>query len=153
MKSYLAIILIVFAIVAVVPLPAQAFSLVPCGRDEDDSGAIDPEEQCDLWDLFTTISRMINYLVSVAGVVAVFYVINAGFGLVFALGNPEKIQSNKTAIANAVVGLGLVVLSFVFINLLVNGIFGKSPSARQWWNTECLFSFNQAGCPLNQPNQ
>lgn len=143
MKKIIITILIISAIIAVAPLPAvaQGFSLVQCGREG--------QQQCQLRDLFVIISRMINYLVSLAGLVAMFYIINAGFGLVFAQGNPEKIQSNKDAIYQAVVGLGLVVLSFVLINLLVNGIFGTTFSDRAWWNVDCLFKFDQTpGCPL-----
>ena len=154
MKLFFGCFLVIFLLVAVVPLPARAFSLVTCGRDQDGNKRIDPDEQCTLTDLFITISRLINYLVSLAGVVAVYYVINAAFGLLFSLGNPEKIQTNKTAIANAVVGLGLVILSFVFINLLVNGIFSKNSfSARHWWDPTCLYNFEQIGCPLGAPGQ
>lgn len=142
------IILIICATVAIMlPLSASAaFSLVPCGRS-DQRGTV--HENCTLQHLIILIIRVINYLISMAGMIAIYFVLNAGFGMVFALGNAEKIQTNKEAIRDAVVGMAIVFLAFVFINLLVNGIFGTSSAGRKWWDPKCLYdiTLNNADCP------
>src|SRR3989344_2570035 len=88
-----------------VPLAASAFQLVPCGTSAPG------DHPCTFIDLVTLLIRMINYLISVAAIVAMYQVLTAGFGLVSALGDPEKIQGAKTAISNTVVGLLMVVMS------------------------------------------
>ena len=148
----------------IIPLSAQAFELVPCGRSgqqppKDANGVTlpykysdFPHANCQLQHLFILIIRVINYLISMAAVVAIFFVLNSGFGLVFAMGNAEKIQTNKEAIQNAVVGFAIVMLAFVFVNLLVNGIFGSTSTSRNWWDPGCLYDIaNTAnGCPQLQ---
>lgn len=158
MRSFIFAFLILATLLTAAPLPAHAFSLVPCGTAADQPPAPwkpgdpipagFPNAQCNLRHLFVAITRIINYLVSISALVAMFYIINAGFGMVFALGNPEYIQKNKQALQQAVVGFGFVVISFVFINLLVNGLLSNPGAERQWWNIDCLFSFNPTGCPL-----
>ncbi len=149
MRPFLIGLILLGVLITVVPLPATAaFSLVPCGRSDQQTPPNNPDAQCTLRHLFVTITRTINYLVSMAALVAIFYIVNAGFGMIFAMGNPEQIQKHKEAVRDAVVGLGIVAISFVLINLLINLIFANSSSQRNWWNIDCLFSFNQTGCPL-----
>ncbi|MDZ4243744.1 MAG: hypothetical protein U1C57_01430 [Candidatus Doudnabacteria bacterium] len=94
------------------------------------------------------IVRLINYLISMAAVVAMYYILLSGFNLVTALGDPEKIKKNKQGVTHAVVGFAIVVLAFVLVNLLVNGIFGKPDAQRNWWSPACLYQFNITNCPL-----
>ena len=122
-------------VVSIFPLPAHGFSLVPCGRSSPPGN-----EPCDLSDLISLIMRMINYLISIAGVVAMYEILSAGFNMISALGNAEKIQHSKEQIAQAVVGFAIVVLAFVFVNLLVNVLFGASSTERKWWDPNCLYN-------------
>src|SRR3989344_2257774 len=168
MKQFIVAALIVVSFVSLLPLQAQAITLVPCGRSDQqpprkEDGSYDvppgqtleqilqgyPDAECQLGHLFVLIIRTINYLISMAALVAMYFIINAGFGMVIALGNPEKIQTNKEAIQHAVIGFAIVILAFVFVNLLVNGIFGNTTAARRWWEPGCLFDLNnnEDGCP------
>ncbi len=149
MKKIVLILILSSVIALALPISAAAFSLVPCGRS-DQVGTVD--EHCQLGHLFILIVRMINYLISLAAVVAIYFVLNAGFGMVLAMGNPEKIQTNKESIKNAVVGFAIVILAFIFINLLVNGIFGTSSTSKKWWDPSCLYNITNTanGCPRLQ---
>src|SRR3989344_4124104 len=150
MRSFLLGLIILATLLAVVPLPAQAFSIVQCGTDNNKIPGLQPSEQCDLNDLLRLIMRLINYLVSVAALVAIYQILAAGFWMATALGNPETVKKNKEALQHAVIGFALILLSFVFVNLLVNGIFGKDGTTRRLWDIDCLYDITtrESDCPI-----
>lgn len=159
--KFAALIALIFAIVVIVlPQDASAFSLVPCGRATpvDAQGKPLPpqtpdQEPCDFRDLVGILMRMINYLISVAGIVAMYNILGRGWDLMTSLGNVEKIQRAKEGISNAVVGFAMIILSFVLINLVVNGLLGnpdQSAKQRPWWDPKCIFNItNPDGCSLS----
>ena len=131
---------------SLVSAQSTGFHLVPCGRS-DQVGTVD--ESCQLGHLFVLIIRAINYLISMAAIVAMYYIVTAGFTLITALGEPEKIETGKKTITHSVVGFSIIILAFVFVNLLVNGIFGKAGAERKWWDINCLYDISQTGeCPV-----
>lgn len=105
------------------PFAAQAFSLVPCGTRTT--------QPCKFIDLIILLVNLINFLLAASGVVAVYYVVMAGWEMVTSLGNTEKITKGKEGVKNAVVGFAMILLSFAFINLLVHGIFSTTCN---WWD-------------------
>ena len=117
--------LIIMLLVAI-PITTAAVSFVPCGND--------PGDRCTFGDLVTMIVRVINYLMAFAGVVAIYYVLTAGFWLMVSLGNPERVERGKVGLSSAVVGFAIVALSFVFVNLLLNGIFARDSGTRPWYS-------------------
>ena len=136
-----------------VPMVAEAFSLVPCGQ------ATAPNNQpCEFRHLVALIVRLINYLMTVAAVVAIYHVLSAGWTLLISMGNPEKIKQGREAITHAIVGFAAVTLSFFFVNLLINGLFGDpravtDPSKeRKWWDVACLYNPGAANCPFSPDN-
>lgn len=164
--KFLPIILLIALVLLLWPQAALAApTLVPCGRSDqqpprDEFGRLKadvnlanyPHAQCDFQDLVILIVRLINYLIAVSTLVAIYFVLLSGWNLIAAVGNAEKIKTAKAGISNAVVGFGMVVLAFVFVNLLVNGIFGSPDPTqhRSWWDVRCVFDItnsNTEGCP------
>ena len=155
MKQFIVAALIVVSFVSLLPLQAQAITLVPCGTSahqppRDAQGRLQlpagktladyPHADCQLGHLFVLIIRTINYLISMAALVAMYFIVTAGFGMVTALGNAEKIQSSKESISHAVIGFAIIMMAFVFVNLLINGILGDTTKGtRQWWEPGCLY--------------
>jgi len=138
-------ILVLFLIIAIaMPYHAFAFQLVPCGTSTT--------QPCTFIHLVTLLIRMINYLISVAAIIAMYQVLSSGFAMVTALGDPEKIQGAKTGISNAIVGLLMIIMAFVFVNLLVNYIFSRSGGMRRWWDPDCVFNINTCIIPKNEEN-
>ncbi len=151
-SGFLIFVLVSISLTIVFPFPVSAqegFHFVSCGRDTNDSGKLEDFEQCEFSDLVILIVRVINYLISVAAIVAMYHVLFAGWTLMIALGNPEKIEMGKNTLSHAVVGLAIIVLAFMFVNLLVNGIFGKEKATRPWWDVQCIYDPSKAGCPFN----
>jgi len=145
MKSYL-IGLVLITVLAGALMPGIALaqqgtgiSLVPCGRS--DQG---PNAKCTFNDLIILIVRIINYLLSASVIVAMYYILLSAFNLASAMGNAEKIASNREGLTRALIGFAIVLLSMVFINLLVNGIFGINCS---WWTNPS--SLASGGCLVN----
>jgi hypothetical protein len=109
-KQNLKIIVVIFLLA--LPLFASAAGLVPCGGDN--------EQACRLEDVFILIARVTNWLLSLAGVYAVYKIIQAGFNLAIAQGEEENITQNKKQITNAVVGFVLTLMAYLFMNTVVN---------------------------------
>ncbi len=145
MRHFIIVAILCSLVLTFFPAQVLAFSLVPCGTAADKGG---PNEICDFGDLVGLLMRMINYLISVAGIVAMYNILSRGFDLITAVGNPEKIQHAKEGISNALVGFGMILLAFVFINLVVNLIFASPGATRPWWDPQCIYNITDppAGC-------
>lgn len=122
-KTNLALVAIVIAM-TVFPLAVSAAGLVPCG-------GID-EKPCTVEDAFVLLARVTNFLIAVAGVVSVYFIISSSFSLVvFSVGEEEKISQEKKALANAVVGFILAMMAYMIVAtvvnyILLNGVFRES---------------------------
>ncbi len=117
-------ILILSAFVLTVPFAVSARGLVPCGGYSDSSGT--REAPCTILDTFVLIARLTNWLIGVAGVYGVYVIINSSFGVITSMGNEENITKYKSTLANAVVGLVLVLMAFMLINTVVNGLLTRN---------------------------
>lgn len=106
----------IFAIgIFIYPHGVFAAGLVPCGGPT--------EKPCDVIDVFIIIARTTNWLLRVAGIYAVYKIIQASFNLVISMGNEESLTKNKGQISNVVVGLAFVMFAYVIVNTVVNYIF------------------------------
>lgn len=145
MKKALLLVVVLGMVIMLVPQAAGA-EFVTCGKTDDQGNII---KQCDFEDLIVVIIRVINYLISFAALVAMYYILLAGWNLMTSVGNLDKIQKAKTGISNAVVGFGIIVLAFVFVNLLANGLLGLQGGAqRNWWDPVCIYGVGSTGgCP------
>lgn len=146
----LAIFLLVAFLILVIPVPAAGFQLVPCGVSVDSQHPEgSPETKpCTFQHLVILIVRVLNYLITVAAIVAMYMILLASWNLITSVGNSEKIEKAKSGISQALVGLAIIALSFVFVNLLVNGIFSRpSADTRRWWNVDCIYNIKAVNCP------
>ena len=103
------------------PSLAGARGLVPCGGYKDAAGTV-REAPCNVCDMFSLVALVTNWLIGAAGVYAVFQIVFAGFNLVTAMGDEEKITKGRGQVTDAVVGLVLVMISFIIINTVVDFI-------------------------------
>lgn len=94
--------------------------LVKCGQSAPGSKA------CTLVDLILTVGRIINFLLSWAWLVAVIFIVWAGWDLISAGGNEEGITKGKTALSNAIIGFFLIMVSFVLLNFIISILTGDN---------------------------
>ena len=103
----------VFAI-ALTPLLAGAQFKVP------DAGSTGVPNQASATDI---IMRVIEILLSIAGLLAVIFLIVGGFRYITAGGNEESAESGKKTIINAIIGIVVILLAFVIVRVVSN-LFG-----------------------------
>ncbi len=66
------------------------------------------------------ILSIINILLAVAGLIAVLVLIIGGFRYVTSFGNEEVTSTAKKMILNAVIGIIIIILSFVIVRVVAN---------------------------------
>lgn len=108
------------------PVFAQGF--VFCGR-RIDKGT--PYEECKPEHLFELIYRIANYLISLAGLVAIFFIVWGGVRMLLSAGNTSAIQEAKSTIWHAILGLILTLMSYLIVGyvagLILPGGGGGDP--------------------------
>ena len=96
--------------------------------------ASDPNTPASLACIPAVFANIISALLTLAGVVAVFFIIIGGFKLINSGGDPKQLDSARKTLVYAVLGLALVFLSFLIVRTIayVTGV-------------DCirLFGFNQ----------
>lgn len=70
------------------------------------------------------IIRIINIALAIAGLVAVLFLIIGGFRYITAGGNEEAGESARKIITNAVIGIVVIILSFVIVRVISNALLG-----------------------------
>jgi hypothetical protein len=71
-------------------------------------------------DLLDVISSVINLAFAMAAIVAVIYLIIGGYSYVTAGGNPEAVEMAKTTIVNALIGLLVILVSYLIVQFVMN---------------------------------
>lgn len=66
------------------------------------------------------VTTVINWMLYVAGIVAFFYLIWAGFTYITANGNPEQAKKGQQGLINAIIGILIISLSFVILQAVGN---------------------------------
>jgi lysylphosphatidylglycerol synthetase-like protein (DUF2156 family) len=70
----------------------------------------------------STLSGLIIYviqiLLSIAGVLAVLFFIIGGFFYITASGNEETAEKGKSIVINAIIGLVIIILSYVIVSVI-----------------------------------
>ena len=72
------------------------------------------------------IVKVINIMLLLAGVIAVLFMVIGGYFYMTAAGNQEQVEKGKNTAVNAIIGLIIIILSFVIINVIVNLVSGPS---------------------------
>jgi len=68
----------------------------------------------------TVVFRVTSVILSVAGLLAVFFIVINGFGLVISTGEEGVVTQRKKGLTWGVVGLLLVILSYSIISFVIN---------------------------------
>ena len=65
---------------------------------------------------------IINWALGLAGLVAVAFLIYGGFVYIFSGGNLTKAEDGKKAVFNALIGLVIIILSYVIVRIVVGTV-------------------------------
>jgi hypothetical protein len=66
------------------------------------------------------ILSIINIILALAGLIAVLVLIIGGFRYVTSFGNDEQVGQAKKMIINAIIGIVIIILSFVIVRVISN---------------------------------
>jgi hypothetical protein len=66
------------------------------------------------------ITTIINWMLVLAGLIAVFFLVVGGFRYIAAGGNEEAAEKGKSTVINAIIGIVIIVLSYVIVNVVSN---------------------------------
>lgn len=112
---------------------AQVFAI----QDEDTTGLVKcgqhaaGSNECTISDLILTVANLINFLLSWAWLVAVLFIVWAGWTMINAGGNEEGITKGKAALSNAIIGFFLIMVSFVLLNFILSILTGDNQFTTQ----------------------
>jgi hypothetical protein len=76
-------------------------------------------------DLPQIIGRIINVLLGFLGIILLVYILYAGFLWMTAGGDKDKVETSKTMIKNAIIGLVIVIAAFAISNFVLNSIINS----------------------------
>jgi heme/copper-type cytochrome/quinol oxidase subunit 2 len=66
------------------------------------------------------IVRIIQLMLLFAGIIAVVFIIYGGYLYITSAGNEESAEKGKNTMVNAIIGIVIIVLSYVIVNVIVN---------------------------------
>ncbi len=72
------------------------------------------------------ILKIINIALTVAGLIAVLFLIIGGFRYITSAGNEETAESAKKIIINAIIGVVVIILSFVIVRVISNALVNNN---------------------------
>lgn len=79
---------------------------------------IEPPTSGDINTIISAIQSIINWMLMIAGILAVAYLIWAG--IQYITGGTKGAEAAKTQIINAVTGIIIIVLSYVIVNTVIS---------------------------------
>lgn len=71
------------------------------------------------------ILKIINIALTVAGLIAVLFLIIGGFRYITSAGNEETAEQAKKIITNAIIGIVVIILSFVIVRVISNALISN----------------------------
>ncbi|MBL8029733.1 MAG: hypothetical protein JNN11_00605 [Candidatus Doudnabacteria bacterium] len=74
------------------------------------------------------IKLVINWMLALAGLIAVLFLIIGGFWYITSAGNEEQAEKGKGTVINAIIGIVIIVLSWVIVNVVSRLVSSNSTS-------------------------
>lgn len=107
--------------------------LVPCGREANNpTTAWDDRESCNFCHGVMLISQGMNFLVKIAGIIAVLAIIITGFLFVTSAGDPERKNNAKTTLKWIIFGFLILFLSWLIADFILTAWGYLDPLGGQW---------------------
>lgn len=110
-------------------LNAQGF--VTCGTrtDQDIQGTAAREDFCSIRELIQLVYSVINFLLSISGLIAVAYILWGGLQMILAQGSQERLTKAKATLWNAILGFVLILLSYLIVGFVAGLLLGSNATA------------------------
>jgi hypothetical protein len=110
---------------------------VPCGRMVNDPGTLwDDTQSCNFCHGIMLLNQGMNFLMKIAGTVAVLALIITGFLFITSAGNPERKNNAKETFKWVIVGFLVIFLSWLIVDFLLSAWGYLDPLGGEW-NVVC----------------
>ncbi len=83
---------------------------------------------CEVRDANSLIRTVINWLLGITFGIAVLFLIIGGFQFLTAGASPDNATKGKQTIINALIGIVIIILSYVIVNVVANLVSNRSGS-------------------------
>ena len=107
-----------------IPLFAPSFSHAQLTRPDCTGTGLN----CGTTDANALIKNVINWMLGIAFGLAVLFLIVGGFWYITSAGNEETAEKGKNTAINAIIGIIIIILSYVIVNV-VSGLVSKSSAS------------------------
>ncbi len=103
--------------------PAPAFATGICGStntlqvDSKTGLCVNAADRRTVGDI---LIRVINFLLLFAALIAILMIVIGGYKYITSAGNAETAKSGKATVVNAIIGLAIIILSFVIVSVVNN---------------------------------
>jgi hypothetical protein len=109
--------IVIFLTLLVLVMPLVSFAGLLDQVQCDQNWGINCSNSTDVQSLVVMI---IDIVLSVAGIIAVLFVIIGGYWYILSGGNEETAEKGKKTLTNAIIGIIIIVLSFVIVRVISN---------------------------------
>ncbi len=117
----------------------------PTGPIKDEFGNI-IAPQCGWTELLQLGENIVNTLIAGAFLITTLFLIIGAFKMITSQGSPNRLSSAKSNITSAIIGLVIVLVSWVVLNFALNTfIVDKENCSREWYR------FRGLECELTSP--
>ena len=121
---------IVLPVISFAGLPDFNGPFVICGTSTT--------KDCTLCDIFKTAQLIIDTIIGFLAIIAVPILIAAGGFMILLYGaNPNLLNTGKTIIKNAIIGLIIALLAWTVINMIFNSLTNKDKFPTPWNEIKC----------------
>lgn len=113
--------------------PVTTGGLIPCGRAWDDPAtAWDDTNSCDFCYIVMLLNQIMNFLIKIAGAIAILAIIVTGFLFVTSAGNSERKNNAKTTLKWIIIGFLILFLSWLIADFILSAWGYLDPLGGQW---------------------
>lgn len=84
--------------------------------------------------IFVAFNNVINAAIVLSGIVALFFMMWAGYKFIMSQGDAEAISTARQTFLYAVIGIFFVIFAFVIFNFVLQDLFGLS--SKEWLNPQ-----------------
>lgn len=109
-------------------VPPHCLGISEDGDSLSRDGAIKAQKECTLTDMLQVGLNISRLILGIIGSAALIMFVYGGLMFVLAAGNKQRVETGKTIITNAVLGIAVVLFSWVIVNTLVAGLTGTDVS-------------------------
>lgn len=117
---------LVLTIMLVAPIMAMpGLALAQSVEDYDQGDVVSDINVNQGSDLLGVVTRIINWVLGILGLVAVIIIIIAGFEWMTAGGDPDKVTNARKRMQQALIGLAIILAAWLIVSFVLNTLVGE----------------------------